>query len=172
MDEWARLARMPCSNFGLRGENYHININCHAQILSEPGINISNIYVNMSRTYNIKDNLHVSVKQRKLRRSRTSYSKNTTWEANFASGELAIFRELPAKVVQSFEKINKDQTYGQNSVIREEKCIRYNPPGDIPWNIFLIDKNAHEFWDSECRMGLLESLVSHPSIIQEYAVRH
>ena len=41
-------------------------------------------------------------------------------------------------------------------MVGEEECVGDDIPGLVPWNLFLVDKNTHEFRNSESRVGIVE----------------
>jgi len=48
------------------------------------------------------------------------------------------------------------ESFGKDSMVGEEECVGDDFPGIVPRNLLLIDENAHEFWNGESRMGVVE----------------
>ena len=48
------------------------------------------------------------------------------------------------------------ESFGKDCVVGEEECVSDDLPGFVPWNLFLIDEDTHEFRDSESGVGIVE----------------
>ena len=53
--------------------------------------------------------------------------------------------------------------FGEDGVVREEERVAGDLPGLVPWNVLLVDKDAHELGDGERRVRLGKSLVRQAS---------
>lgn len=48
------------------------------------------------------------------------------------------------------------ESFGKDSVVGEEECVDDDLPGIVPWNLLLVDENAHEFRNGEGRVSIVE----------------
>jgi len=46
------------------------------------------------------------------------------------------------------------KTYGKHGMVCEKERVGNNCPCAVPWDLLLVDKDAHELDNGKCRMGL------------------